>query len=272
MANKRRRKRNRKPSKKTNVFVAIIGILCVGIVVAASVLHNKSEETDGTSIITPSVTEGPAPDITVTPTPGTSNPDNVTTTPIPTVTQVPEVTVAPVLSKEEALRLVTDAVANSQYKITQKDAPLSVDGKEYYAFVITKDGVEIEPEIVVLKENATLYYYDKAGVISAFTKFPLDNVEIATPEGEEIGKDEAIAIASKLSKQKLGLEKNLKDYIVEVDEWPTTVQGENTYCLNVFDKTDSGQQLVGVFYVSFDGKHIYKLNEETQEFVLISES
>lgn len=272
MANKKSRKRNRKSSKKSNVTIVICGIACIGLIVAVSILHNnKSKETNGTSSITPGVTQSPTDEITTTPTPEVTNEAQPTPTLVPSITEEPVVTNIPTITKEEALKLVTDAVGNKEYSINLKNSTLSVEGKEYYAFTISKDGVEIDPEIIVLMENGSLYYYDKAGVISSFTKFPLDNVEVATPEGEEIGKDAAIELVSKLSKSKLGLNKNFKDYIVEVDEWPTTVQGENTYCLNVFDKTDAGQQLVGVYYVSLDGKNIYRLNDETQEFILISE-
>lgn len=272
MANKKSRKRSRKTSKKSNVLGVILGITCIGIIVVVSILHNnKSKETDGTGLVTPGVTQEPILETTTTPTPAVTNPVEPTPTLVPNLTGEPVVTEIPAVTKEEALKLVTDAIANTDYKITLKNSTLSIEGKEYYSFIISKDGVEIDPEIIVLVENGILYYYDKAGVISSFSKFPLDNVEIATPEGEEIGKDAAIERVSKLSKSKLGLNKNLKDYIIEVDEWTTTVQGENTYCLNVFDKTNTGQQLVGVFYVSLDGKNIYKLNDETQEFVLISE-
>lgn len=270
MANKKRSRRNKKSSRKSYTLVAIIGIVCVGAIVVASVLHNnKVKQTDGTDLVTPSVTTEPTIGVTVTPTPEVTVKPAVS--PTPEVTGEATVTEAPKVTEAEALKLVTDAIADNQYTVVLKKEPLSIEGKEYYAYVISKDGVEINPEIIVLKENGTLYYYDNAGVISAFTKFPLDKVETATPEGEEISKDAAIERVAKLSKKVLGLSKDLKDYIVEVDEWPTTVNGENTYCLNVFDKMDNGQQLVGIYYVSLDGKDVYNLNDETQEFILISE-
>ena len=178
MANKKRRKRNRKSSKKSYALVAIIGIVCIGVIVVTSVLHNnKTKETDGTNLVTPGVTTEPETDVTSIPTPEVTSAVEPSATPSPIITPEVTVTEVPQITEVEALKLVTDAIADVQYSISLKNDNLSIDGKEYYAYIISKDGTEIDPEIIVLKENGTLYYYDKAGVISSFTKLQLQKAK-----------------------------------------------------------------------------------------------
>lgn len=275
--NRKRSSRSKRKNKKVNLAIAAtIGITCIGMFVFNKTFNDKSdkaEETNGNQVVTQAVTGSPTGGVSPTDKPVTvPTKVPVTVTPEPTK-KVEEVTPTPKISESKATELVKDAVNDNKYEVNLYNDTIIIDDDEYFEFHILQDGKITGPAILVAKEDGALFYYDESGVVTPFTKFPLDKVESVEESDNSDGlitDEEAIKKAKALSKDELGLSKELKDYTIEVDSWTTVVNGESSYCLNVFDETSNGKQLVGVFYVSEDGGHVYKLNEETQEFIQIS--
>lgn len=265
------KKKNDKKKNYTNIaIVAVVGIACVGMLLINHFM-NKSKETSGSEMITPGVTVAPVEEVTPTVPPAATQTPQVTVTPEPTTSVSPEPSKEEGITEEQALKAVKDAIANETYQVELSDKQLSVDGKMYYEFHVKDGNTAMEPSILVLKKDGTLYYYDKTGMISAFTKFPLDNVEHVGEAENAIEENDAVSRVQKLSRATLGLEKELSEYTIEIDEWTTIVNSESCYCLNVFDQAGGTKQLVAVFYVSVDGTNVYRLDEDSQEFINITE-
>ncbi len=199
----------------------------------------------------------PAPGITLSPTP------EVTVTPTPTTIPIGD------LSEEEAQKLVLSKLDTKNYSAGLSDDHLNIDGETYYVYVISDSGGTLEPAIIVNKKNGALYTYDIDGNVTAFVKFPLDNVEIVDQNEDMITETEALELLKKMKKEKLGLVNNLSHYNVVADSWTTVVAGEECYCFNVFEGR-AENQLVGMYYVSVSGDNIYRFEEENSDFIKIN--
>ncbi|MBE5960041.1 MAG: hypothetical protein E7256_01440 [Lachnospiraceae bacterium] len=97
-----------------------------------------------------------------------------------------------------------------------------------------------------------------------------DPVETIVPEGEVLTKEQAVAAVAAFSKEALGLQNELGQYSIIVDSWTTMVQGNECYCLNVYDYVDDKQQLVKMLYVTVDGKEVFVHDDELGKFVQIT--
>lgn len=199
----------------------------------------------------------PAPGITLSPTP------EVTVTPTPTKTPLGD------LSEEEAQKLVLAKLDTSKYSVGLSDDHLNIDGESYYVYVVSDSNGPMEPAIIVNKKSGTLYSYDVDGNVTAFTKFPLDNVESVDQNEDTITEAEALELLKKVKKDKLGLVNTLSHYNVVADSWTTVVAGEECYCFNVFEGR-AENQLVGMYYVSVSGENIYRFEEESSDFTKIN--
>ena len=206
----------------------------------------------------------------------TPTPTPLAMTPAPGVTMIPTPDVTPqptamplLLTQQEAEQVLIEKIDTSKYAYELIDEELNIDGKLYYRYLMFEDEKVLEPSILVDRETGILYCYDSDGNISAFTKFPLDNVEIIESGEHEITQESALNLLKKVTAQKLGLVNNLSHYIVIADEWTTVVDGDICYCFNVFEG-GAEDQLVGMYYVSTSGKDIYKFDDNIGEFVKIN--
>ena len=115
-----------------------------------------------------------------------------------------------------------------------------------------------------------MFCYDitgTAGVVSPFTKFPLDKTETGSSGIETITEEEAKAVLTGYSKEKLGLAKEVSSYEMEADAWTTTAEGKDCYGINLFEETEGKKRLRGTFYVALDGSAVYSREEITGEFI-----
>ena len=249
-----------------------IMVLCTfAVVLTITGCSNKKDKPTSVddTLITPvpnnNVTTTPLPTpVAMTPAPG------ITLTPTPEVTVTPTPTNAPLdeLSEEEAQKLVLAKLDTSKYSVGLSDDHLNIDGETYYVYVVSDSNGTMEPAIIVNKKSGTLYCYDVDGNVTAFTKFPLDNVESVDQNEDTITEAEALELLKKMKKEKLGLVNNLSHYNVVADSWTTVIAGDESYCFNVFEGL-AENQLVGRYYVSTSGENIYR-EEESFDFVKIN--
>lgn len=277
------RGRTKKKSNASSDFVIKL-LLIAGVVAIIALLigfykQDKEKETGGipsstptpTVALTPTMTPVVQPDASVTPVP-TTEPDPTkaatatqtpTKAPTPTEESVKQVTAA------EALTVLRKEIDETIYTISMLNDHLMLgDGKEYYMFCISDETGDLEPLLLVEKETGAIKCYTLEGVLSDFSGFPLDKVEKPEPSSSEISKEKALELLKAVSKEKLGLAKELSEYDeITYDDWTTMVNGNACYSLNVFELSNGKMRLRGTYYVSLDGSKLYKLDGETNEFI-----
>lgn len=238
--------------------------ICSMMILIAGCSKEKTQDVDEDIIISPMIT--PSGDPTPSPTPILMTPaPGVTLTPTPELE--PTVTPIVLLTKTEAEAKLKANVDTTTYFYELAEDNLNIDGITYFKYVLYDKGVELHPYIIIDRTNGALSLYDTDGNITAFTKFPVDKVEKVDSQEEEITVDDALVMLKRVTKEKLGLPKNLSNYTIIADEWTTVVNGEACYCFNVFEGSEEGQ-LVAMYYVSTSGTAIYTFDEENGEFVL----
>ena len=265
-------------------LLLVVGVIAIVALLIGFYKQDKEKETGGIPSSTPTPTA--APTLTMTP---VVQPDaNVSVTPVPTAeaeptkavtaTQTPTQTKAPTPTEElvkqitaaEALTVLRKEIDETTYTISMLNDHLMLgDGKEYYMFCISDATGDLEPLLLVEKETGVIKCYTLEGVLSDFSGFPLDKVETPEkPTTSEISKEKALELLKTVSKEKLGLAKELSEYDeVTYDDWTTMVNGNACYSLNVFELSNGKMRLRGTYYVSLDGSKLYKLDGETNEFI-----
>lgn len=279
------KKKNRKKKKEGPDLLTIV-IVLVAIVLVAVLLVNYNKDKKGTGqpagtpeqatgipeapsdggILQPTAnatskpsarpTEPPAATQGATDTPGTS--------PVPTPTEVP------VLSVEEAKEILRRniSLAVDAYGIELLDDHLMIDGEEYYNFCINDtEGNAMTPLLIVEKKEGNLLCYDYAGIVSPFSKFPLDKTETGGTGEKVITAEEAKKVLSGYSGKALGLANEPSFYKMTADDWTTMVSGKMCYGINLFETTDGRQKFRGVYYVALDGSAVYSVDEVTGDFI-----
>lgn len=278
-----RGKTKKKSTRSSDWLVKIL--LVVGVVAIIALLigfykQDKEKETGGLPTSTPTPTV--APTLTMAP---TVQPD-ASATPVPTMeaeptkavtatqapTKAPTPTEEPVkqITAAEALTILRKEIDETTYTISMLNDHLMLgDGKEYYMFCISDATGDLEPLLLVEKETGAIQCYTLEGVLSDFSGFPLDKVETPEePTSSEISKERALELLKKVSKEKLGLAKELAEYDeVTYDDWTTMVNGSACCSLNVFELSNGKMRLRGTYFVSLDGSKLYKLDGETNEFI-----
>ncbi len=225
---------------------------------------DKTQNVDENAIISPIIS--PSGDPTPSPTPILMTPaPGVTLTPTPE--QEPTPTPIILLTKAEAEAKLKAKVDTTTYFYELVEDDLNIDGVTYFQYVLFDNGVEIQPYIIIDRTTGALSLYDSDGNITSFTKFPVDKVEKIDSKEAEITVEDALSMLKRVTKEKLGLPKNLSRYSIIADEWTTVVNGEACYCFNIFEGGEEGQ-LVAMYYVSTLGTAIYTFDEENGEFVL----
>lgn len=287
-----RRSSNRNDSSNASgpdlltIVVVIIAVILVGALIMNYKKEREGEKEAGTTPAatatqppkkeTPGLTEEPestkkpTPAPTKEPTPApTKEPAGVTKEPEPTDAPVPTEEVF--LPRKEAEALLTARIDTSLYQTELLSDHLPIDGKTYYLFCINdKNGKTYEPLVIVEKKKGAIFYYDAvSGTISDFLKFPLDATEPQGTGDKAITKEEAVEILKGFSAEKLGLAMELTKYQMEPDDWSTTVETKECYGINVFEVKDGKKRLRGTFYVANDGKNVFKLDSERNEFIEI---
>lgn len=204
---------------------------------------------------------------------GETEADNVTSTPVPTEipadlistpTPVPEpeyedasdaLYSMSIAECEKVLSKITGT--GYSFKVTEKEA--DIDGTVYCVFEVSDLNGAITPYMAVDREDGAVAYYSD-GKLYDFTAFPPDNAEV--PDSDTETKDEASDYLSGFSKEQLGLPKELDEYALSQDEWTSVIDGNECYCINVFEKSGANGILTAVYYVSVDMTEVYRLDED----------
>lgn len=263
------RKGSRRNDSGPDLLTIIVVIVAVILVTILILNFNKEKKGKDTPDLSPTVSLTPG--LTETPEP-TKMP---TATPVPEPTKEPEVTEPPkedlFLPRGEAEELIRKNLDTSVYKVELLNDELPIDGKHYYLFCIDDmEGNTYEPLVIVEKLSGELYYYDPlTGTVSEFSGFPLDATEKQETGDTTITKERAVELVKGFSAAQLGLEKEPEHYQLEVDDWSSVVMAKECYGINVFEVTGGRTRLRGVFYVSYDGKSVYRQDSETNEFIEI---
>lgn len=263
---------------KSNLWkpVLVIGSMLVLMVGSVACSGKDNQENP----ITPTLSQGVTQSLTIIPTEKLEKEEitpQLTSGEKPTsslsVTEQPEVTQSPktVVTAEQALSLIQNEVDERIYTISLlNDYFMLDDGKLYHMFCISDETGDLEPLLLVEQESGIIKCYSLDGVLSDFSHFPLDNVEQNKPSSEEISKEEALKFLEEKGKEALGLTKNLSDYDeITYDDWTTTVNGISCYSINVLEQSNGKLRLRGTYYVAVDGSQVYRLNSETNEFILV---
>lgn len=274
-------KGSRKEKSGLDILTIVVVVLAVILVVFLLVNYNKQknkEQEPGSLSGTPTS----APQATVTKTPGGNVPTGTpagqpTGTPAgtPPVTQKPEdkkptpaPTEPPMITREEAERIVRNRIEVPDYTIELLDDHLMIDGEEYYSFCINdENGTALEPLLIVEKKEGELFCYDFAGVVSPFSKFPLDKTETGSSGTDTISEEQAKKLLSGYSKEALGLAMEVSAYEMEVDSWKTVANGKECYGIDLIAAVEGKRSFCGTFYVALDGSVVYSRDDATGEFM-----
>lgn len=272
---KSNKKKKEGPDLLTVVVVAVAIVLVLILIANYKKEQEGKEMPSGTPTAVPSATAEPGKmeSISVTPpavttgipaaTDGaTGTPEKEETTPVPTE--------EPVVSLEEARTLVQNNIdlEAGTYTVELLDDHLMIEGAEYYSFCVNDaDGMAMEPLLIVEKKEGTLACYDFSGVVSRFSKFPLDKTETGGTETEAITAEEAKKVLSGYSGAALGLAKEPLFYEMTVDDWTTVINGDVCYGINLFENADGKQRFRGVYYVTLDGRKVYSEDGVTGDFI-----
>lgn len=274
-------KGSRKEKSGLDILTIVVVVLAVILVVFLLVNYNKQknkEQEPGSLSGTPTG----APPATVTKAPDGNKPTEKpvvqpTGTPAgkPTATQKPEdnkptpaPTEAPVITREEAERIVRNRIEVPDYTIELLDDHLMIDGEEYYSFCINdENGTALEPLLIVEKKEGELLCYDFAGVVSPFSKFPLDKTETGSSGTDTISEEQAKKLLSGYSKEALGLAMEVSAYEMEVDSWKTVANGKECYGIDLIAAVEGKRSFCGTFYVALDGSAVYSRDDATGEFM-----
>lgn len=293
------RQTGRKNKKNTSGDLAkfMLVIVLAGIAITLIILNQTGKNSVGTNS-TP--TTGANPSLPAEPTgsgtivtPGAGTQVTVTVAPeitpeltnpaVPSTTVTPEVTIEPTaapttgITADNATAIVKQVVDMSVYKIELLNDHLNIDGKEYYHFCISQDSKDIDPFLIVDKISGTIYCYSFSGVKSDFVKFPLDPVSNPgqdtgnqpTEEGN-ITVDRAYQILCSYPKESLGLAKNVAEYDAEYDSELTLVKGSNCYRINLTEVSGGKIRNRGEYYISIDGEQCFTIDNDLNDFVLIT--
>lgn len=271
---------------KKRYGILILYILVLLVLFTACKKISFRDDPLPTTPVLPSSTGKPEPTNTgepnenVTPQPGQDNEagtDNTgemveptagsTCTPIPTVpTDIPTPTQKPArLTAEEAKQLLLSRIGTT-YHLTEGET-IRISGLDYFLFTVSDDEVTYTPQLAVSADSRELFYYYSEDEITALTNFPPDNVEEAGGGESGFTSEDAIALLKRFSAKQLGLSFSLSEYTVMTDEWTTMVNGQECFCINVYEQLEGQKQLVGVYYVATDGSKVYR--SEWGEFILI---
>lgn len=274
-------KGSHKEKSGLDILTIVVVVLAVILVVFLLVNYNKQknkEQEPGSLSGTPTG----APPATVTKAPDGNKPTEKpvvqpTGTPAgkPTATQKPEdnkptpaPTETPSISREEAERIVRNRIESPDYTIELLDDHLMIDGEEYYSFCINdENGTALEPLLIVEKKKGELLCYDFAGVVSPFSKFPLDKTETGSSGTDTISEEQAKKLLSGYSKEALGLAMEVSAYEMEVDSWKTVANGKECYGIDLIAAVEGKRSFCGTFYVALDGSAVYSRDDATGEFM-----
>lgn len=267
--------RSRSTNKKTNnspdmltIVVVVIAIVMIGLLIYN---YNKEKKGGADATPTPAASVTPIPTKETEPTKTAEPTKAPTKTPEPTETAEPTPTEEVILPKDDAKRIILAQIDASSYMVELLNDNLQIEDEIYYLFDICDlQGKMYEPLVIVNRKNGNYYYYDpNTGIVSEFDKFPLDETETAGTGGQSITKEEAIAKLASISSERLGLAKEVSQYRLETDEWPTIVNAKECYGINVFEEVNGKTRLRGYYFVTYDGTKIYKRDAETEEFIEI---
>lgn len=271
------KKRKKKKNEGPDLLTIVVVLVAIVLVVVLLVNYNKDKEGEEQPTATPGITITETPG---TPTVGASQEQDVTPQPTvapmatPEATKTPEIDVTPtevpMLSVEEAKAILRKNIdlEEDTYSIELLDDHLMIDGEEYYNFCINDtNGNAMEPLLIVEKKEGTLLCYDYTGVVSQFSKFPLDKTEIGGAGTTVITMEEAKKVLVRYSKEALGLANEPSSYAMTVDDWTTMINGMECYGINLFETSDGKQRFRGVYYVTLDGSAVYSEDGVTGDFI-----
>ncbi|WOO35379.1 hypothetical protein R2R35_16435 [Anaerocolumna sp. AGMB13020] len=231
---------------KTRRIILLVCIAMAGVLLM-SCRKDKKEEEPVVVTVTPSPTIEATPEVS----------------PTPAVTEEPEEEEGEELTDQQAIEKIEAILGEENYYFELLDDHLNVSDRLYYIFEVS-DGVNvIEPNIIVDKLNGEVLCYNSDGTTAPFTEHPLYN-KAGSTEGQEestedkgIGKEQALKLLSEIPHKTLQLSKELKEYVIIYDDWPSNIKGNECYGINVHEKGDAKNTLAGVFYVALDGSKIY---------------
>ncbi len=215
----------------------------------------------------PTVTDTPeTPDADATPEP-TAQPSSTpepTKEEEPTVEPTPEATPTPVaggIDAEEANDILAGIFWEAGYRFTLSDSDFTFDGEEYFRYDVTFDKKAEDYDVLVHRESGDVFYYE-GGLIREFDGLP-EHVQQGGQEGGMTA-DAAAELLEEIPHTSLGLPAALDECSLALDNWKTVVDGEESYCLNVFYQG----ALAGNIYFTEDAEHVYYL-DEFGEFVKV---
>lgn len=248
-------------------------VVLVAVVLVLVLVSKYRKEKEGGEAVNPTGVAS----VTGTEVPDTPTPDGRPDTPVlsqdvtkaPTeAPDAPTPTEVPFLSQAEAEGIVRDIIQLDSYSIELLDDHLMIDGAEYYSFCINDaNGEGMEPLLIVEKLSGTLLCYDMTGVVASIEKFPLDKTETGNEGEKTLTPEEAKAILTGYSGERLGLAKETGSYDMTVDDWTTMADGVECYGINFFETVGEKQRFRGTFYVALDGSAVYSKDDVTGEFL-----
>lgn len=251
-------------------LVIVLTALVLLCVLVANMLKDKNREKKPVNQPTVPVISGEPSKEEPTATPEATQP------PTPTVQPSPEPTPFPMtgIGISEAKLKVQEKLDLSQYSVeVLDDKPISIEEFEYYMFCV-KDAQnqDMSPLILVEKESGSLFCYDPyEGDVTEFVKFPLDETQTGMQDKKQISEQEACVMLASVSKDKLGLAKEVSAYRMEIDAWPTTIGQKDCYGINLLEQKGQTSHLRGVFYIATDGSGVYGRDPMSEEFFVIEE-
>lgn len=235
-------------------------------IIAGSLLFTACRKKDDKPAYNDTVTVTPTQSVLVTP---TNAPETVT----PTPTVMPTEGLEPFISQEQAIKSIQQIIGERGYYIETLNENLKLDENAYYVFQISDSGEVFEPNVIVNKETGEILCFKADGTTAPFSEYPLYTNEEVSPTQEEEGftKEDALNKLTQISKETLGLSRNLSEYTIVYDNWTSFAGGKQCYGINVYSGTGTGTDYVGTFYVAVDGSSVYAFDYEADDFKEIKE-
>lgn len=82
------------------------------------------------------------------------------------------------LTSDEAMSLIRERINTDIYTVELVEESVSVEGKDYYQFLVSSNGSAVYPYLIVDKQSGTIFCYTEEGEVREYSSFPLYDASV----------------------------------------------------------------------------------------------
>lgn len=82
------------------------------------------------------------------------------------------------LTSDEAMSLIRERINTDIYTVELVEESVSVEGKDYYQFLVSSNGSAVYPYLIVDKQSGTVFCYTEEGEVRGYSSFPLYDASV----------------------------------------------------------------------------------------------